>query len=170
MYRSSRLCSTVNTNVITGWDMFQVCTEAVDCVALWTRTSSQVCTCFKYDPKIRKNEALLSQVWTCVTSLTKTKTLLPVGRIWVLGRACCRNHMKRCLICTKTSVYYGEYMIKNARDQWPGRNHQGPPFFIAHLSSCFLCFSLNGFSAQKTNTWFALAVETNFHDFILLGL
>ena len=40
--------------------------------------------------------------------------------------------MKRCIICTKTSVYYGEYMIKNARDQGPGRNNQGPMF---HCSS-----------------------------------
>ena len=85
MYRSSRLRSTLNTNVITGLDMFQVCTEAVDCVALWTRTSSQVWTCFKYDPKIRKTKHFFSQVWTCVTSLTKTKTLLPVGRMLSLG-------------------------------------------------------------------------------------
>ena len=49
--RSSRLRSTSNTNVITGLDMFQVCTEAIDCVALWTRTSSQVWTCLKYVPK-----------------------------------------------------------------------------------------------------------------------
>ena len=38
--------------------------------------------------------------------------------------------MKRCLICTKTSVYYGEYMIKNARDQGPGRNNQSCSFFM----------------------------------------
>ena len=49
-YRSSRLRSTLYTNVITGLDMFQVCTEAVDCVALCTRTSSQVWTFFKYVP------------------------------------------------------------------------------------------------------------------------
>ena len=29
------------------------------------------------------------------------------------------------LLCAKTSVYYGEYMVKNARDQGPGRNNQG---------------------------------------------
>ena len=27
-------------------------------------------------------------------------------------------------VCTKTGVYYGGYMIKNARDQGPGRNNQ----------------------------------------------
>ena len=32
-----------------------------------------------------KKEALFSQVWTCVTSLTKTKILLPVGRMLSLG-------------------------------------------------------------------------------------
>ena len=85
VYRSSLLRSTLNTNVITGSDMFQVCTEAVDCVALWTRTSSQVWTCFKYDPKIRKTKHFFSQVWTCVTFVTKTKTLLPVGRMLSLG-------------------------------------------------------------------------------------
>ena len=61
MCRSSRLRSTWNTNVITGLDMFQV----------W--------------PKNSKNEALFSQIWTWVTSLTKTKTLLPVGRMLSLG-------------------------------------------------------------------------------------
>ena len=34
MYRGSRLRSTLNTDYITGLDMCQVCTEAVDCVAL----------------------------------------------------------------------------------------------------------------------------------------
>ena len=34
MYRGSRLRSTLNTGYITGLDMCQVCTEAVDCVAL----------------------------------------------------------------------------------------------------------------------------------------
>ena len=35
---SNAFCSTLNTNVITGLDMCKVCTEAVHCVALWTRT------------------------------------------------------------------------------------------------------------------------------------
>ena len=34
-----------------GLDMCKVCTEAVNCVALWTRTLSQVWTCVKYVPK-----------------------------------------------------------------------------------------------------------------------
>ena len=51
MYRSGRLCSTLNTNVVTGLGMCEVCTEAVDCVALWTRTLSQVWTSVKYVPK-----------------------------------------------------------------------------------------------------------------------
>ena len=34
MYRGSRLRNTLNTGYITGLDMCQVCTEAVDCVAL----------------------------------------------------------------------------------------------------------------------------------------
>ena len=41
MYRSSPLRSTLNTNVITGLGMCKVCTEAVHCVALLTRTLSQ---------------------------------------------------------------------------------------------------------------------------------
>ena len=51
MYRSSPFRSTWNTNVITGLDMCEVCTEAVHSVALGTRTSSQVWTCVKYVPK-----------------------------------------------------------------------------------------------------------------------
>ena len=125
MYRSSRLRSTSNTNVITGLDMFQECAETVDCVALWTRTSSQVWTCFKYDPKIWKMKPFfhrfghVSHLW----QRQKHCAQWDECSVWVLGRACCRNHMKRCLICTKTSVYYGEHMTKNARDQGPGRNN-----------------------------------------------
>ena len=51
MYRSSPVRSTLNTNVITGLRMCQVCTEAVHCVSLWTRTLSQVGACVKYVPK-----------------------------------------------------------------------------------------------------------------------
>ena len=51
MYRGSRLRSTLNTSYITGLDMCQVCTEAVDCVALWTRVTLQVWTCVKYVPR-----------------------------------------------------------------------------------------------------------------------
>ena len=42
MYRSGPLRSTLNTNVITGLDMCKVSAEAVHCVALWTRTLSQI--------------------------------------------------------------------------------------------------------------------------------
>ena len=43
MYRSSPFRSTLNTGYITGLDMCKVCTEAVHCVALWTRVCA-VCT------------------------------------------------------------------------------------------------------------------------------
>ena len=48
---SSPLRSTLNTGYITGLDMCKVCTEAVHCVALWTRVTLQVWTCVKYVPK-----------------------------------------------------------------------------------------------------------------------
>ena len=51
MYRSSSLRSILNTGYITGLDMCDVCTEAVHCVAFWTRVTSQVWTCVKYVPK-----------------------------------------------------------------------------------------------------------------------
>ena len=51
MYRSSPFRSTLNTGYITGLGMCKVCTEAVHCVALWTRVTlglgmcpCQVCT------------------------------------------------------------------------------------------------------------------------------
>ena len=50
---SSPLRSILNTNVITCLDMRKVCTEAVHCVALWTRMLSQIldmCT-VQYVPK-----------------------------------------------------------------------------------------------------------------------
>ena len=46
MCRSSPLRSTLNTNVITGLRMCtKVCTEAVHCVPLGTRSLSRVCMC-----------------------------------------------------------------------------------------------------------------------------
>ena len=42
------LRSTLNTNVITGLGICKVCTEAVHCVALLTRTLSQAWACVKY--------------------------------------------------------------------------------------------------------------------------
>ena len=48
MYRSSPLRSTLNTGYITGLGMCEVCTEAVDCVGLWTRVTLQVWACVKY--------------------------------------------------------------------------------------------------------------------------
>ena len=121
-------------------DMFQVCTGAVDCVALWTRTSSKVWTCFKNDPKIRKTKHFfhrfghVSHLW----QRQKHCSQWDECSVWVLGRPCCRNHMKQCLTCTKTSVYYGEYMMKNARDQGPGRNNLGA-FFIAQFKAKLQC-------------------------------
>ena len=51
MCRSSPFRSTLNTNYITALDMCEVCTEAVHCVALWTRITSRLWTCVKYAPK-----------------------------------------------------------------------------------------------------------------------
>ena len=45
------LRSTLNTGYITGLDMCKVCTEAVHCVARWTRVTLQVWTCVRYVPK-----------------------------------------------------------------------------------------------------------------------
>ena len=50
MCRSRPLRSSLNTNVITGLDMC-ICAEAVHCVAVWTRTLSQVWICAQYVPK-----------------------------------------------------------------------------------------------------------------------
>ena len=51
MYRNSPLRSTLNTGYITALDMCEVCTEALHCVALRTRVTSQLWTCVKYVPK-----------------------------------------------------------------------------------------------------------------------
>ena len=52
MYRSSPLRSTLNTSYITSLGMCRVCSEAVHCVALWTRVTSQVWACVEYVPKL----------------------------------------------------------------------------------------------------------------------
>ena len=51
MYRSSPLRGTLNTGYITGLGMRELCTEAVHCVALWTRVTLQAWACVKYVPK-----------------------------------------------------------------------------------------------------------------------
>ena len=50
-----------------GLDMCKVCTEAVHCVALWTRVTSQVWTCVWVALWTR----VTSQVWTCVRYVPK---------------------------------------------------------------------------------------------------
>ena len=64
-------CSTLNTNVTTGLDMCQVCTEAVHSVALWKRTlyMCQVCTEAAHSVALRTGT--ISQVWTCVKYVPK---------------------------------------------------------------------------------------------------
>ena len=52
MFRSRPLRSTFNTSYITGLGMCRVCTEAVHCVALSTRVTSQVWACVEYVPKL----------------------------------------------------------------------------------------------------------------------
>ena len=47
----TELRSTLNTGYITGLDMYKPRTEAVHCVALWTRVTSPVWTCVRYVPK-----------------------------------------------------------------------------------------------------------------------
>ena len=152
VYRSSRLRGTLNTNVITGLDMFQVCTEAVDCVALWTRTSSSFghvssmyrngrmrstlntklitgLDMFQVWPKNSKNEALFSQIGTCVTSLTKTKTLLPVGRMLSL-RPWPRVLPKPCetmfIMHKNKRLLWGVHGQKRARPR-TRKEQRGPP-------------------------------------------
>ena len=51
MYRSSPFGSTLNTGYITPLDMCEVRTKAVHSVALWTRVTSQLWTCVKYEQK-----------------------------------------------------------------------------------------------------------------------
>ena len=69
MYRSSPFRSTLNTGYITGLGMCEVCTEAVDCVALWTRVTLQVWACVKYVPKLSIVRGILK-----TTSFKKQKT------------------------------------------------------------------------------------------------
>ena len=96
MYGNSPFRSTLNMGYITALDMCEVCTEAVHCVALWTRVTSQLWTCVKY---VRKQSTagyttasdmcevcteavhpvalwtrVTSQLWTCVKHVPKQST------------------------------------------------------------------------------------------------
>ena len=62
MYRSSPLRSTLNTGYITGLDMCKVCTEAVHCVALWTRVTLGLDMC-----KVCTEAVHSVALWTRVT-------------------------------------------------------------------------------------------------------
>ena len=67
---SSPFRSTLNRGYITALDMCEVCTEAVHCIALWTRVTSQLWTCVKYmyrsSPLRSTFNTITSQLWTCV--------------------------------------------------------------------------------------------------------
>ena len=84
MYRSSPLRSTLKTNDITGLRMCEVCTKAVHCVALWTRT--------------------LSQVWACVQR-QKTR---PKAKTRPAKKA--RNHVRGVFQGRRTSRFAGIYI------------------------------------------------------------
>ena len=62
MYRGSRLRSTLNTSYIIGLGMWKVCTEAVDCVALWTRVTLGLGMC-----KVCTEAVDCVALWTRVT-------------------------------------------------------------------------------------------------------
>ena len=81
MYRSSPLRSTLNTGYITGLDMCKVCTEAVHCVALWTRVTSCYITgldmskvCTEAVHCVALWTRVTSQVWTCLRYVPKQST------------------------------------------------------------------------------------------------
>ena len=62
MYRRSPFRSTLNTGYITGLDMCKVCTEAVHCVALWTRVTLGLGMC-----KVCTEAVHCVALWTRVT-------------------------------------------------------------------------------------------------------
>ena len=141
MYRSSRLRSTLNTGYITGLGMCKVYVPKQSIPQhlehglhyRFGHVSSMTQKCEKRSTFFSQVK-LVSHLW----QRQKHCSQWDECSVWVLGHACCRNHMKRCLKCTYTSVYYGEYMIKNARDQGPGRNNQGPVFHCSYgLSASF---------------------------------
>ena len=100
--------------------------EAVHCVALWTR----ITLCFGHVSSMTQKSEKTMHFWEKIKRVSqlwqrqKHCSQWYECWVWVLGHTCCRNPVKRCLICPKTCVSYGEYMMKNARDQAPGRNNQ----------------------------------------------
>ena len=120
--------------------------EAVHCVALWTR----ITLCFGHVSSMTQKSEKTMHFWEKIKRVSqlwqrqKHCSQWYECWVWVLGHTCCRNPVKRCLICPKTCVSYGEYMMKNARDQAPGRNNQG--FFVAHV--CTPRYSQNEFPSH----------------------
>ena len=110
--------------------------EAVHCVALWTR----ITLCFGHVSSMTQKSEKTMHFWEKIKRVSqlwqrqKHCSQWYECWVWVLGHTCCRNPVKRCLICPKTCVSYGEYMMKNARDQAPGRNNKGSFF---HCSVVF---------------------------------
>ena len=109
--------------------------EAVHCVALWTR----ITLCFGHVSSMTQKSEKTMHFWEKIKRVSqlwqrqKHCSQWYECWVWVLGHTCCRNPVKRCLICPKTCVSYGEYMMKNARDQAPGRNNHsscGSPCII----------------------------------------
>ena len=100
MYRSSRLRSSLNTGYITGLGMCEVCTEAVHCAALWTRTyitglgMCEVCT-EAVGCVVLCIARVWLQVWACVEVCTEavhcvalwTRVTLQVWHVWSMYRS-----------------------------------------------------------------------------------
>ena len=101
--------------------------EAVHCVALWTR----ITLCFGHVSSMTQKSEKTMHFWEKIKRVSqlwqrqKHCSQWYECWVWVLGHTCCRNPVKRCLICPKTCVSYGENMMKNARDQAPGRKNFG---------------------------------------------
>ena len=62
--------------------MCKICTEAVHCVALWTRTLSQVWACVKYVPKITEAVHCIA-LWVRGWLLNRVPISTPAGAIFV---------------------------------------------------------------------------------------
>ena len=136
--------------------------EAVHCVALWTR----ITLCFGHVSSMTQKSEKTMHFWEKIKRVSqlwqrqKHCSQWYECWVWVLGHTCCRNPVKRCLICPKTCVSYGEYMMKNARDQAPGRNNKVHPckdMFYQNRSATFF----TGLGSQTFNFCYTHSTHKN---------
>ena len=119
-------CVALWTRVTLGLDMCKVCTEAVDCIALWTRVTLGLDMC-----------KVCTEAVDCVALWTRVTLGLDMCKVWneAVQVAKSRKRVPRVSKWTKNSISYGDYHRICARLHAIGAYNKGEIRTVSHLFS-----------------------------------